>query len=193
MWPEDASRPRFQCHVRRRQLGEERLHLSPLNLTVSQTSCLFRRGFVSVEILPGEGGLWVSNPKRQVANHGSRPKGRLRIRVKSGHKTRYYVAWARLVISFTMLRLAWPAIFFWIARMLRSVEMASFSISLTMRSRVAVRPRCLPRTSAALIPAVTRSLMSDGSSSSNGQRQPSCFVLKFFREPLLLRHRDLLA
>lgn len=75
-------------------------------------------------------------------------------------------ALAHLVISSAMLRLARPAILLWIARMLGSVEVASLSISLTMRSRLAGRPRCLPRASVALIPAVTRSLMSADSSSA---------------------------
>ena len=50
--------------------------------------------------------------------------------------------------------------------MLRSVEVASASISLTTRCGVGGRPRCLPRASAALMPAVTRSLMSDDSNSA---------------------------
>lgn len=50
--------------------------------------------------------------------------------------------------------------------MLRSMDVASASISLTTRCGVAGRPRCLPRTWAAFIPAVTRSLMSDESSSA---------------------------
>ena len=76
------------------------------------------------------------------------------------------MARARFVISPTIPRLARPTIFLWIWRMLRSVAVASASISLTMRRFVAGRPRCLPRASAALIPAVTRSLMSDDSSSA---------------------------
>src|SRR5712675_1756054 len=53
--------------------------------------------------------------------------------------------------------------------MLRSVEVASASISLTTCCCVPGRPRCLPRASAALIPAVTRSLMSDDSSERREQ------------------------
>ena len=43
---------------------------------------------------------------------------------------------------------------------------ASASISLATRGGVPGRPRCRPRASAALMPAVTRSLMSDDSSSA---------------------------
>ena len=50
--------------------------------------------------------------------------------------------------------------------MLRSVDVASASISPMTRCGVAGRPRCLPRASAALMPAVTRSLISDDSSSA---------------------------
>ncbi len=50
--------------------------------------------------------------------------------------------------------------------MLRSVDVASASISVMMRCDMAGRPRCLPRASAARIPAVTRSLISEGSSSA---------------------------
>jgi hypothetical protein len=55
--------------------------------------------------------------------------------------------------NYAWLLLALPAIFFWIAWTLRSVEVASASISLTTRCGVLARPRCLPRASAALIPA----------------------------------------
>jgi hypothetical protein len=89
-------------------------------------------------------------------------RGGFRIRVKSGHKVSPgYMARARFVISPTIPRLARPPIFAWTCRMLRSVDVASASISLTMRCCIAGRPRCFPRASAALIPAVTRSLMSD--------------------------------
>ena len=57
-------------------------------------------------------------------------------------------------------------IFLWIWRMLRLVDVASASISLTTRCGVAGRPKCFPRVSAALMPAVTRSLMSEDSSSA---------------------------
>src|SRR5271165_7078629 len=50
--------------------------------------------------------------------------------------------------------------------MLRSVEVASASISLTTRCGMAGRPRCFPRVWADLMPAVTRSLMSEDSSSA---------------------------
>src|SRR5271163_2609758 len=50
--------------------------------------------------------------------------------------------------------------------MLRSVDVASVSISRTMRCWVTGRPKCFPRVSAALMPAVTRSLMSEDSSSA---------------------------
>jgi hypothetical protein len=59
--------------------------------------------------------------------------GRFGIRVKSSHRTVGCAARARLVISPTMPRLARPAIRFCMARMLRSVDVASASISLTMR------------------------------------------------------------
>ena len=68
---------------------------------------------------------------------------------------------ARLVISPTIPRLTWPAILAWIWRMLRSVELASVSISVTIQLGIVGRPRCFPRASAALMPAVTRSLISD--------------------------------
>ena len=51
----------------------------------------------------------------------------------------------RLVISPTIPRLARLAILFWMARMLRLVDVASASISPTTRGEVAGRPRCLPR------------------------------------------------
>ena len=92
--------------------------------------------------------------------------GWLRIRPRMSYKPDGGVVRARLVISPTMPRLARPAIFFWIARMLRSVDVASASISLTTRYGVLGRPRCRPRAWAALMPAVTRSLMSDDSSSA---------------------------
>ena len=79
-----------------------------------------------------------------------------RIRVKSGHKAVGCAARARFVISPTIPRLARAAIFLWICRMLRPVDAASASISLTMRFDVDGRPRCFPRASAALMPAVTR-------------------------------------
>ena len=44
--------------------------------------------------------------------------------------------------------------------------MASVSISRMMRCWVAGRPKCFPRISAAIIPAITRSLMSEDSSST---------------------------
>jgi len=72
----------------------------------------------------------------------------------------------RFAISPTMLRLARPAILAWICRMLRSVDVASATISLTMCCGVGGLPRCLPRASAARIPAITRSLISDDSSSA---------------------------
>jgi len=91
---------------------------------------------------------------------------RFRIRAKSGHKGVGAVTRARLVISPTMLRLARPAILVWICRMLRSVEVASATISLTTCCGVGGLPRCFPRAFAARIPAVTRSLISDDSSSA---------------------------
>ena len=54
------------------------------------------------------------------------------------------------MISPTILRLARPAILAWICRMLRSVEVASATISLTTCCGVGGLPRCLPRASAAV-------------------------------------------
>jgi hypothetical protein len=46
------------------------------------------------------------------------------------------------VILPTISRLAWPAVLAWIRRKLRSVEMASASIALTIRFGMTRRPRC---------------------------------------------------
>ena len=81
------------------------------------------------------------------------------------------------MISPTMLRLARPAILAWICRMLRSVKVASATISLTICGGVGGLPMCLPRASAARIPAVTRSLISDdlqlGHGADDGEHRPA--------------------
>jgi hypothetical protein len=92
--------------------------------------------------------------------------GRFKIRVKSGHKAGGRPARTRFVISPITPRLALPAILVWIWRMLRSVEAARLSISLTVRAVTGGRPRCLPPAAAAFMPAVTRSLISDDSNSA---------------------------
>jgi len=80
-------------------------------------------------------------------------RGWLRIRPRMTYKPDGGVVRARLVISPTIPRLAWPAILARICRMLRLVDSASASISLTIRFGTAGRPRCFPRASAALMPA----------------------------------------
>jgi len=67
--------------------------------------------------------------------------GNLKIRAKSCHKAAGRTARARLVISPTIPRLARPAILLWIWRTLRSVDVASASISLIIRSGIAGRPK----------------------------------------------------
>lgn len=82
-----------------------------------------------------------------------------------------------MVISPTKPRLARLAIGFWIARTLRSVELASASISLTTCCGVPGRPSCRPRAWNAFMPAVTHSLGTDaalivdtGLGPANGER-----------------------